>query len=363
MAAPPTLALAQNLVDDLVLRGVEITDAAALAASWATRFEAYFGGDENLPAQLVTKLTTAIAGVSADALNRIEWWTGAADGGFGDDEGEGEGGGYYRVTLADGSERFEPCLARILADVGNVEAGMAAALADFAADAAAAITAFNAAGAAAIAGLTAEIDAKLSKNGPQTFTGALDILTGPLVVRGAGAIGRVAMLPGAADRTGSLSFQGTTGTQLAFMGYGDLTNKVLAIGLTDAAYVWRFTTKLPQGPSGDTVGYLHPPLVVLTVNTEFRQERDGMNLLFNNGAGAPVTVFCLTTAGGAAPVAGTSCLITNWVSGGAVSIVPNAGAGLVNGNTGALVASLAVPNGRVAKLTCIGPDSYQATVL
>ena len=109
----------EGLIDDLVAEGVPIADPAGLKATLASSFTEWLGGDDAIPADTARKLATAIGNINLDAMQRLDWWTGSATGGW-DVTGTVPGGGHYPMTNAAGTTTFFPSLAKIFATLGTV---------------------------------------------------------------------------------------------------------------------------------------------------------------------------------------------------------------------------------------------------
>lgn len=118
-----TAGVAEQIVATLVSQGVVLDDEAVAATEIAGHLTDWLGGQDAVPADLSLKLNGAIGNINADQLQRIDWWTGPANGGPNSD-------GLYPMTNAAGVTTMFPSLAKIFETVGTVDGDPAAVIAE-----------------------------------------------------------------------------------------------------------------------------------------------------------------------------------------------------------------------------------------
>ena len=111
--------VALGLAQRLVAHGVAIDDVEAFAADFAPDLVDWVGGEEAVPVALASKVTTTAGAWNTDVMQRLDWWTGAADGGP-------NGDGLYPMTNAAGVTTLFPSLAKILDSTAKGNAGWSA---------------------------------------------------------------------------------------------------------------------------------------------------------------------------------------------------------------------------------------------
>lgn len=99
--------VALRLAQRLVAHGVEIDDVEAFAADFAPDLVDWVGGEEAVPVALASKVTSTATAWNTDVMQRLDWWTGPADGGP-------NGDGLYPMTNAAGVVTMFPSLAKML---------------------------------------------------------------------------------------------------------------------------------------------------------------------------------------------------------------------------------------------------------
>lgn len=122
MTTLTTAGVAEAIIATFVSQGVALADEAVAATQIAGHLTAWLGGEDAISADLSLKLNSAIGNINTDALQRIEWWTGAVDGGP-------NGDGLYPMTNVAGVTTLFPCLAKIFEVVGTVDGDPAAVIA------------------------------------------------------------------------------------------------------------------------------------------------------------------------------------------------------------------------------------------
>jgi hypothetical protein len=111
-----TDAMAAQFVELLGDHGVTLTDPSGFATDFSAMFTAWMGGEGAIPADLSQRVATAAGAWNADAIQRIDWWTGAIDGGP-------NGDGLYPMINAAGVTTLFPSLAKILDSTAKGNAG------------------------------------------------------------------------------------------------------------------------------------------------------------------------------------------------------------------------------------------------
>ncbi|PHY20936.1 hypothetical protein [Caulobacter sp. BP25] len=102
-----TQTLAERLATRLVDQGVALEDATVFAEAFAGDLTEWLGGEGAVPAALASRVTATAAAWNTDVMQRLDWWTGPADGGP-------NGDGLYPMINAAGVETMFPSLAKIL---------------------------------------------------------------------------------------------------------------------------------------------------------------------------------------------------------------------------------------------------------
>jgi hypothetical protein len=108
--------VALRLAQRLVAHGVAIDDVEAFAADFAPDLVDWVGGEEAVPVALASKVSTTAGAWNTDVMQRIDWWTGAVDGGP-------NGDGLYPMTNAAGVTTLFPSLAKIVDSTEKGNAG------------------------------------------------------------------------------------------------------------------------------------------------------------------------------------------------------------------------------------------------
>lgn len=110
-----TQTVAARLAERLRAAGVTMTDeqAEAFAAAFAGDLTEWTGGAEAVPVALANKVTSTATAWNTDVMQRLDWWTGPADGGP-------NGDGLYPMVNASGEGGMFPSLAKIFAVAGTL---------------------------------------------------------------------------------------------------------------------------------------------------------------------------------------------------------------------------------------------------
>lgn len=114
-----TEAVAARLAARLAEFGVELTDADGFAAAFAADLADWVGGAEAVPVALANKVSSTATAWNTDVMQRLDWWTGPADGGP-------NGDGMYPMVNAAGVETMFPSLAKLIDQTQKGNAGWTA---------------------------------------------------------------------------------------------------------------------------------------------------------------------------------------------------------------------------------------------
>lgn len=113
--------VAARLAARLRAAGVDMTDAqaAAFATAFAGDLEEWTGGAEAVPVALANRVSETATAWNTDVMQRLDWWTGPADGGP-------NGDGLYPMTNAAGVVTMFPSLAKLVSSTAKGDTGWSA---------------------------------------------------------------------------------------------------------------------------------------------------------------------------------------------------------------------------------------------